>query len=141
VRIARSRTAKTRSGALPAVLDAWAVMAMYEARPCAQVVAATIDEGAAVMSAINLGEVLYRLERGRGRVPARRAVERVRALCRVDQPDWPIVVQAAQVKARGRVSYADAFCVATALRHRAPLWTGDPGILALAGELEVVDLR
>jgi predicted nucleic acid-binding protein len=116
-------------------------MAMYEARPCAPRVAATIDDGEAVVSAVNLGEVLYRLERKRGRVPARRVVERVRALCRVDHPDWPTVVQAAHVKARGGLSYADAFCVATALRRGVPLWTGDPEIIALADEVEVVDLR
>ncbi|HET6570923.1 MAG TPA: AbrB/MazE/SpoVT family DNA-binding domain-containing protein [Solirubrobacterales bacterium] len=38
---------------------------------------------------------------------------------------------------------ADAFCVATALRLDAPLWTGDPEIVALADGLnfEVMDLR
>jgi len=55
--------------------------------------------------------------------------------------DWPLVRAAAFVKARHRLSYADAFCVATAQRMRAPLWTGDPEILALGDELEVVDLR
>jgi len=37
--------------------------------------------------------------------------------------------------------YADAFCVATAQRLDAPVLTGDPEIVALAGEVEVVDLR
>jgi predicted nucleic acid-binding protein len=58
------------------------------------------------------------------------------------EPDWPLVRRAAAIKARGRVSYADAFCVATAQRLDAPLWTGDPEIIALAGgTLDVVDLR
>jgi PIN domain nuclease of toxin-antitoxin system len=135
------RNARTGSGALTVILDAWAVMALYEGRPCAPRVARAIDEGDAAVSAINLGEVLYRLERKRGREPATHAVERLRALCRVDHPDWPTVVLAARAKAGGGISYADAFCVATAQRLRAPLWTGDPEILALAGEVQVVDLR
>jgi len=58
-------------------------------------------------------------------------------------PDWDLVVVAAKVKASGGLSYADAFCVATADRLDAVLWTGDPEIIALAGKLpcEVRDLR
>ncbi len=50
---------------------------------------------------------------------------------------------AASIKANGCLSYADAFCIATALERDEPLWTGNPEILALAGALprEVVDLR
>jgi PIN domain len=36
---------------------------------------------------------------------------------------------------------ADAFCVATAVRLDAPIWTGDPEIIDLSGDQEVVDLR
>jgi len=44
-------------------------------------------------------------------------------------------------RAQGGLSYADAFCVATARRHRAALYTGDPEILHFddAG-VDVVDL-
>ena len=44
------------------MLDAWAVMALYEDHPCAAEVEAAIDTAEAVMSAINLGEVLYKLK-------------------------------------------------------------------------------
>ena len=46
-------------------------------------------------------------------------------------PDWPLVSAAAKIKARGGLSYADAFCIATAVRVEAPLWTGDPEIVEL----------
>lgn len=49
--------------------------------------------------------------------------------------------RAAEIKARGGLSYPDAFCVATALRHRAPLYTGDPEIIELGADIEVIDLR
>ncbi|MDW5597753.1 PIN domain-containing protein [Conexibacter stalactiti] len=51
------------------------------------------------------------------------------------------VPRIAEIKARGGLSYPDAFCVATALRHRAPLYTGDPEIIKLGADIEVIDLR
>jgi PIN domain nuclease of toxin-antitoxin system len=116
-------------------------MALYEDHPCVGDVEAAIDTTEAVMSAVNLGEVLYKLERDHGRERATTLVDRVRSVTNVEDPDWDLVVRAAQVKARGGLSYADSFCVATAQRHRAPLYTGDPEILALDDVVELVDLR
>jgi predicted nucleic acid-binding protein len=50
---------------------------------------------------------------------------------------------AATIKASGGLSYADAFCIATALHLEAPLWTGDPEIIDQAAEhsCSVTDLR
>lgn len=94
------------------------------------------------MSWINLGEVYYLTTRRRGEALARRAVEGLQRRIRVEEPDGSLVMSAAEIKARGRMSYADAFCVATARRHRLPVYTGDPEIVALDGdELKVVDLR
>ncbi len=72
------------------------------------------------------------------------AGEGIRALheeMQIVDPDWSLVEAAARVKARGGLSYADAFCVATAERLDAPLWTGDPEILDFETEVELVDLR
>jgi predicted nucleic acid-binding protein len=101
-----------------------------------------LEEGAAI-SSINLGEVLYIRMRVDGEESARAHLEKVRGLLEVVDPDWPLVAEAARVKVRGGLSYADAFCVATALRADAPLWTGDPEIVERAVEhaCEVVDLR
>ena len=74
------------------------------------------------------------LESRRERGPVARDIE-------VMDPDWELVTAAAEIKARGGLSFADAFCVATAVRLQAPLWTGDPEIVELAGEAEIVDLR
>jgi hypothetical protein len=43
----------------------------------------------------------------------------------------PVVMQAARLEGRHRLSYADAFAVALAQSERAPVLTGDPEILAL----------
>ena len=93
------------------------------------------------MSAINLGEVLYQLERDHGRQQATRLVNRLRSVTLVEDPDWDLVTLAARIKVPGRLSYADSFCVATAMRHRAPLYTGDPEILGIGDIVELVDLR
>jgi predicted nucleic acid-binding protein len=116
-------------------------MALYEDHPCVGDVEAAIDTAEAVMSAINLGEVLYKLERDHGHERASTLVDRVRAVTTVEDPDWDLIVRAARVKAQGGLSYADCFCVATAQRHDAPLYTGDPEILALEDVVELVDLR
>jgi predicted nucleic acid-binding protein len=101
-----------------------------------------MDEGAAI-SSINLGEVLYIRIRAQGEESARADLQGVSAALEVIDPNWPLVVTAASIKAGDGLSYADAFCIATALERDEPLWTGDPEILARAGGLpcEVVDLR
>ncbi len=123
------------------MLDAWAVMALYEDHPCAGDVQAAIDTAEAVVSAVNLGEVLYKLEREHGHERAIGLVDPVRSVTFVEDPDWDLVVSAAHIKAQGGLSYADAYCVATAQRHDAQLYTGDPEILALSHLVKLVDLR
>jgi predicted nucleic acid-binding protein len=70
-------------------------------------------------------------------------VDRIRGLLEVIDPDWALVSAAARVKAGDGLSYADALCIATALRAEAPLWTGDPEIVEQATKhsCEVIDLR
>lgn len=125
------------------VLDSWALLAYLKDEPSAKrIEAAWLEEGATI-SSINLGEVLYIRMRGDGEDSAVADIEKVRRRLDVLDPDWSLISAAAKVKARGGLSYADAFCVATAVRIDAPLWTGDPEIVGQAGELscEVVDLR
>jgi PIN domain nuclease of toxin-antitoxin system len=125
-----------------AVLDSWAVLAVLNDEPAAARVQPIIDDGGAVMSWINLGEVYYQTIRRRDERRARTAVDAIRRQLRVEEPDREIVLAAARVKANGKMSYADAFCVATAQRHRLPIYTGDPEILRFdASPLRLVDLR
>jgi predicted nucleic acid-binding protein len=85
--------------------------------------------------------VLYRQIRVLGSASAREGIVSLRQDIEVIDPDWPLVNAAAEIKARGGPSFADAFCLATAKRLKAPLWTGDPEILAFDTEVELVDLR
>jgi predicted nucleic acid-binding protein len=125
------------------VLDSWALLAYLKDEPSAKrIEVAWLNEGATICS-LNLGEVLYIHIRESGEDSALATVEKVRRRLEVIDPDWSLVSAAAQVKAGGGLSYADAFCIATAVRLGAPLWTGDPEIVEQAGEhsCEVVDLR
>jgi PIN domain nuclease of toxin-antitoxin system len=125
------------------VFDSWALLAFLGAEDGAErIQSAWVAEGAA-MSSINLGEVLYVRMRAVGEEMARADVEEIKGLIEVVDPDWTLVVDAARIKADGGLSFADAFCVATALSLDAPLWTGDPEIVTQASRqaCEVVDLR
>jgi PIN domain nuclease of toxin-antitoxin system len=124
------------------VLDTWAVSALLRDEPAAEHVQHLLVSERSVMSSVNLGEVYYVALRDYGSQLATTMVERMRRSIEIEHPDWPLVRTAAEIKARGGLSYADAFCVATAQRHSAPLYTGDPEIIALDGDdLQVVDLR
>lgn len=123
------------------VLDAWAVVELLRRRPAAPRVANAIAEQHAVMSSVNLGETYYSVVRSHGWRAARAGVDGIRSVVAVEDPDWELVRSAAEIKARGGLSYPDAFCVATAIRHRAPLYTGDPEIIGLDAGIEVIDLR
>jgi predicted nucleic acid-binding protein len=125
------------------VLDSWALLAYLKDEPAAGRIETEWLDGGAAISSINLGEVLHIRTRAGEEDSARSDVETIRRRLTVIDPDWPMVVAAATIKAEGGLSYADAFCVATALHLDAPLWTGEPEIVEQAGEhsCEVVDLR
>lgn len=123
------------------VLDAWAVLALLNDEPAAGDVESALVAHEPVMSWVNLGEVLYISIRRRGRQRAFEAFDAVRQQLRTELPDERVVTEAALVKSGRRLSYGDAFAVATAQRHRAPLYTGDPELIALSDLVDVVDLR
>ena len=139
--VARSAGSRRVGIAIAIVLDSWALLALLKDEPAAELVERAWLREKPVMCSINLGEVLYALIRLQGEDPAWRTITKARAELSVLDPDWGLVADAARLKAAGGLSYADCFALATARRHDAPLWTGDPELLILAGSDEVVDLR
>lgn len=125
------------------VLDSWALLAYLKDEPAAGRIEEEWLSRPPAISSINLGETLYMRIRERGAKAAVADITTIRRSSTVVDPDWALVAAAAQIKAGGGLSYADAFCVATAQRLGVPLWTGDPEIVERAGELpcEVTDLR
>lgn len=122
------------------VLDSWALLAYLRGEPVAKLVGTEWASEGAAMCSVNLGEALYLETRRVGAARSEDVIRKVRSNLTIVDPDWDLVSAAAGVKAGGGLSYADAFCVATAQRLAAPLWTGDPEIVALSGEVDVVDL-
>lgn len=80
-----------------------------------------------LMNEINIGEVYYVTARDRSMDRAEEFLHRLETL-----PIQPVsnsfadVLEAARIKARFPISYADAFVVATAVRMNAAVVTGDP---------------
>jgi predicted nucleic acid-binding protein len=93
------------------------------------------------MSWINVGEVAYIIERMSTAERARDVVRQLRHRIALDLPSGSRVLEAARIKARYPMAYADAFAVATALAHEAVILTGDPEILEAGGPWLTDDLR
>lgn len=80
-----------------------------------------------LMSEINIGEVGYILLRAGLTADLNDFLSQFLSLPIQPAPvDLDLVIEAAKIKARHPLSYADAFAVATALRHDAAIMTGDP---------------
>jgi ribonuclease VapC len=125
-----------RAGA--AVVDAWAILALLQGEGQAAVTMRRYLRRARsgnlrlLVNVINLGEVYYRTLQRADESKANERLHWVRCVpIEVVPAKEALVLEAARLKADHPMSYADAFAVATARQHRAPLLTGDPEILAL----------
>lgn len=76
---------------------------------------------------VNLGEVYYKSIRTAGIERAKDFLENFYRLeIRIIVPDSDLIWKAAEIKAEYSISYADCFAVATALKFKATILTGDP---------------
>jgi len=115
------------------VLDSWILLAWLKKQEPGAAVMEELWEKAfrrerkLMASIINLGEVFYLTAKARDLATAERVIANLRArpLEFLSVPD-ALVLEAARIKARFPVSYADAFAAATAARSGCPLVTGDP---------------
>src|SRR5271157_3539067 len=85
------------------------------------------------ISLINVGEVFYLIAKRHGAAPAERFLADLTMMpIQALLPDRRLILDAARLKSRFPISYADAFAVETARRENAALVTGDPGLLRLS---------
>ena len=113
------------------VLDSYAILAYINDEPALEKVQKYLDLGRRgkvepYMNVVNLGEVYYVLSRKKGTGIANRAV----ALLKKEPitfiiADGRLSLIAGRIKAFHKLSYADAFAVATAIDLDAVLLTGD----------------
>lgn len=114
------------------ILDAFALMAYLNGEPAAQRIRDLLDEGKSgkcdiCMSIINLGEVLYTMERNYGLNKAHESLTIIQSLpIEVLPADDQAVFAAAHIKANHPLSYADAFVVVAAQKLNGVVMTGDP---------------
>lgn len=114
------------------ILDSFAMLAYLAGEPGMPYVRSILRDAECgncrvLLSLINLGEVLYITEREAGIARAREALAGIEQLpIHLLPVERDAVLAAAHVKARFRVSYADAFAVAAALQHDGIVVTGNP---------------
>jgi predicted nucleic acid-binding protein len=114
------------------VLDSYALLVYLNDEPGRERVEDVLSQAEQhecriVMCLINLGEVLYITERRRGLFKARQVLALVESLpLDVLDVTRDLVLDAAHLKSRHSLSYADAFVVAACQRERGVVLTGDP---------------
>jgi len=118
---------------LPArIYDSFALLKLLQREPRYQRVAKLLDEdrrlkAIPLLQIINFGEIIYRTKRTFGEEAKIRAIQSVVRLgFRIIPASDSLVYAAAELKGSYAISYADAFLLATALREKAAIVTGDP---------------
>lgn len=90
------------------------------------------------MTVVNLGEVWYTIARRASSEVATQHIDAIQDLgLNFVDVDWPLTQAAADLKARYRLSYADAFAAALAKQLQADLVTADPEFKPLAKEVHI----
>jgi predicted nucleic acid-binding protein len=122
------------------VLDSWAIVEwMSGSQPAVDRVSKLLSEaergrGRLYMSAINVGEVYYFLKKNHDDALAEFWRESSRTLpAAIEVPTQEQNWNAASLKGRFAISYADAFAAGLAQKYNCPLVTGDPEFKLVKG--------
>jgi predicted nucleic acid-binding protein len=114
------------------LLDSFALLAYLNneaggARVQEVLVQAQARQCRALMSLVNLGEVLYITERSRG-LPAAQSVQALVESLPLEllETSRDLILDAAHIKAHHTLSYADALAAASAIHEHTTILTGDP---------------
>jgi len=121
-------------------------MAWLKDQPAAARVQQLLDmadgrQGKLLMNIVNLGEVFYISVKARDLAYGERVLANLRRRIAIAPASDDVVMQAATLKSRYALSYADAFAAATAISRELPLVTGDPELRALASQESKLNLE
>lgn len=125
------------------VFDSYAVLAYLEREAGSERVLSILQAVGtqhcrAILSVINLGEVVYIIERERGLAAAQAALAAIDLLpVEVVPATRDAVLAAAHLKANYRIAYTDAFAVAAALAQGGIVVTGDPEFASVDDLIEI----
>jgi len=127
----------------PRVLDSFALIVFLNRESGFEKVRALLRDAKAsdeplLMNEINIGEVYYLTAKERSLAMADEFLHRLETLpIRACSNTFPQLLDAARLRAKFPLSYADAFAVATAIREQARLVTGDPELRRVAHLIEI----
>ncbi len=114
------------------VMDSFAMIAFLEDEPGAERVAEILKslmdrKSKAYMSVINWGEIYYNILREQGAEIAEQVIGQIKQYpIELVDADQELTYQAAKLKGRYKIAYADCFAAALSHRHNAVVVTGDP---------------
>jgi predicted nucleic acid-binding protein len=126
-----------------AVLDSYAIITFLQRQPGYEEVAKLFEECTAkdrelFVCVVNWGEVIYHALRTGGEQKAQLAEEVMRAIpVTVLDANRDITLQAARFKAFLKMSYADCFAAALAMKKKCELVTGDKEFKMVEKEVNV----
>ena len=129
------------------MFDSWAVLAYLQGESAAEHLADILAEAIQAeaplfMSVVNVGEVWYILAREVSTAEADKSIGTLRSWgVEFVDADWTHAKEAALLKSRHRMSYADAFAAALAKSRKAELVTGDPEFEQLGDYASIRRLR
>ena len=125
------------------VMDSSAMIAFFEdesgAGEVAEILNALINQKAkGFMSVINWGEIFYCTLRVQGLEEAEYVLTQFNTYpIQILEPDQGLTYEAAKLRVRYGIAYADCFAAALSLRLKAPVVTGDPEFKQLENEIPV----
>jgi predicted nucleic acid-binding protein len=126
-----------------AVLDSYAVITYLQKQKGYEEVTTLFEECAAgdpaiFLCIVNWGEVIYHALRTGGKERAALSDELMRALpIHLVEANRELTIQAAQIKAYHKLSYADCFAAALAITKKCELVTGDKEFKQLEKEIRI----
>jgi ribonuclease VapC len=128
------------------VLDSYAVISFLQRQPGHEEVSKIFEECVskdreAFLCIVNWGEVIYHAYRTGGENRARLTEDAIKALpiqiVELDEKGRDLTRQAAQLKAAHKMSYADCFAGAVAMRKKCELMTGDKEFKQIEKETKI----
>ncbi len=123
------------------VFDSYALIALFRQEEGHELVRDLLvkmanDESEGYITAVNVGEIYYMISRKSNTKNAETAIAAVRQMpIHIIDADLKLCMEAAAIKAKYSLSYADAFAAALAINKKAVLITGDKEFEALIGEV------
>lgn len=112
------------------VFDSHALFRFFQKEKGYEKVVALLQQGAQKagwLHIMNFAEIIYITKKRFGESAKMRIIAAIHELgLEIEPASDPIVYQAAEIKGTYPLAFGDCFALATALKHKTPLVTGDP---------------